>query len=105
MNKTPYFRTAYGTHRHMSYSCANTKRAIASGDPVRIPENEVASWAPCTDCCKPSDIANCTKIPVVNPNCTGRMLPGNPRRIYRKCECGYEGKVGRNGLRAHKPQK
>lgn len=104
MPNTPYFRTTHGDHRHASYSCANAKRAIASGDPIRIPADEVASWTPCSDCCTAEEIAAATAKPV-SVHCTGNMIPANPRKLYRKCECGYEGKVGTNGLRAHKPQK
>lgn len=98
-----YFRTAHGDHRHASYSCANAKRAIRSGDPVAITASEVANWTPCSDCCTGDDVkATATAAPV---HCTGKLIPANPRRLYRKCECGYEGKVTSNGnLRAHKPQ-
>lgn len=105
MNATTYYRTAHGSHRHADYSCANTKRAILSGDPIVIPAADVASWLPCSDCCTGADVTAAATAKPVSEYCTGQLLPGNPRRIYRKCECGYEGKVGANGLRAHKPQK
>jgi hypothetical protein len=100
-----FYRTTHGDHRHASYSCANAKRAIASGDPIALSDDEAASWTPCSDCCTPSDIkAHAEQASKADVYCTGQMVPANPRKLYRKCECGYEGKVGANGLRAHKPQ-
>lgn len=108
MANTTYFRTAYGTHRHATYYCANAKRAIQSGDPIAIPANEISNWAPCSDCCTAADVkaAADSAAPVKVMCDNSGMVPANPRKLYRKCsDCGYEGKVGSNGLRAHQPKK
>lgn len=100
-----FFVTPQGTHRHTTWTCARTHQPVGAPEPQAVTERDaVAGYTACSDCCTPEDV-KASETAQANAYCTGQMLPGNPRRIYRKCECGYEGKVGRNGLRAHKPQK
>jgi hypothetical protein len=104
------YRTAFGSHRHASYSCANSFRAIGSGDPVAIPAGEVADWAPCTVCNTDAEItaaavtAAAQPVKVMCPN-SGVKRPGS-RRLYDDCkDCGKNGKVTSQGvLKAHAPQ-
>lgn len=106
MTVTQYFRTAKGTHRHASYDCANSHRAIASGDPVRIADQDAKNWAPCEICCTPSDIA-AYAVPVTPAKCSNSGVV-DPRRMGSKClDCGKEGTVNRRTgtLRAHTPAK
>jgi hypothetical protein len=102
MAVTEYFRTAKGTHRHASYSCANAHRAIRSGDPVRIADQDVSDWAPCEFCCTAEETAEFT-APVPPVMCRNSGVV-NPRRMRSTCtDCGKEGAVNRStgSLRAH----
>lgn len=105
-----FFVTPQGTHRHTTWSCARTHQPVGAPEPIAITEREaVAGYTACSDCCtaddvKASETAQAAKADAMCPN--SGLVPANPRRLYRTCrDCGYEGKVGRNGLRAHKPQK
>jgi hypothetical protein len=100
-----FFVTPQGSHRHAVWSCARSHQPVGAPEPVAITERAaVTGYLACSDCCTPEDV-KASETAQADAYCTGRMLPGNPRRIYRTCECGYEGKVGSNGLRAHKTQK
>lgn len=103
-----YYRTGKGDHRHADYHCADAKRSIMTGYPVRVPAGEIVNWPPCADCCTAEEIeaaartAPATKVMCAN---TGVI---NPRRIYSTCrDCGKPGKVnGSSGkIRAHEVQK
>ncbi len=101
-----YFRTTHGDHRHADYTCANTKRAIASGDPIAIPASEVASWAPCSDCCTADDVkaGAAAKQAAADTMCPNRGV-AKPQRMRSTCrDCGKEGAVNRStgSIRAHK---
>lgn len=105
-----FYRTAFGEHRHSDWYCANSHRAIGSGDVTKIPANEVGKWAPCSNCCGADDVATSAAAAKVAadamcPNTGVRRL--GSRRLYDDCrDCGKNGKVLSNGtLRAHKPQK
>lgn len=100
-----FFVTPQGTHRHTTWTCARTHQPIGAPEPMALAETEaVAGYTACSDCCTADDVKTNGAAAKADTKCTGQMVPANPRRLYRKCECGYEGKVGRNGLRAHKPQ-
>ncbi len=101
-----FYVTPQGSHRHLRWTCARTHQPIGAPEPVRIGQAEAAGYAPCSECCTPEDVrtGEAARQAAADAMCTGQMVPANPRRLYRKCECGYEGKVGRNGLRAHKPK-
>jgi len=98
-----YFVTPQGVHRHTTWSCARTHQPVGAPEPKAVTAESAASYAACSECCTPEDV-KASETAQADTYCTGQMLPANPRRIYRKCECGYEGKVGRTGLRRHKPQ-
>lgn len=102
---TKFFRTPQGTHAHSTWGCARTHQPVPAPEPTVIPATELAGYTPCAMCCSFSQADEIVNTAPVNANCTGVMVPANPRRLYRRCECGYEGKVGNNGLRAHKPKK
>jgi hypothetical protein len=99
-----YYRTGKGSHRHASLACANVRRSVFTGDPVRIPAEEVANWPACEHCCDPAEVA-------LNPalgddgKCRNSGV-ANPRRLRSTCvDCGKEGAVNRSTgkLRAHAP--
>lgn len=104
-----YFVTPHGTRRHTTWSCARVHQPIGATEPVKISEQAaITGYLACSECCtaadvKASETAQAAKADAYCPN--SGLVPANPRRLYRTCrDCGYEGKVGRNGLRAHKPQ-
>lgn len=103
-----FFVTPQGTHRHTTWSCARVHQPIGAPEPVAIDEQAaVAGYLACSECCTAADVeaseaVQAARSDAMCPN--NEMIPANPRRIYRTCVCGYEGKVGRNGLRAHKPK-
>lgn len=109
---TTYYRTGKGSKRHASVYCANSRRAIRTGDPLVIPAAQVQDWAPCRFCCDPAEVVSApAPAPKVEKPAdelcrnSGIMHPGS-RRLYDKCrDCGKEGAVGpKTGtLRAHKP--
>lgn len=108
---TKYYRTTYGSHRHVSLFCANARRAIGSGYPTEIPADEVSGWAPCDHCC-PATVEE-AKAAAEAAKAKADALCRNsgvthPKRINSRCkDCGKEGKVqrGTSTLRAHKPAK
>lgn len=103
-----FFVTPKGDHAHTTWTCARTHQPVGAPEPVAVGAATARDcYTACSECCTPEDVkaSETASAAKASAYCTGPMLPGNPRRIYRKCECGYEGKVGRNGLRAHKPQK
>lgn len=109
-NTTPakYWRTTFGTHRHVSEFCANARRAIGSGYPTVIPADEVQSWTPCEHCCPTGEVQEAAKAAAAKADemCRNSGVT-HPKRINSKCrDCGKEGKVNRSTstLRAHKPQ-
>ena len=104
-----YYRTAFGSHRHADYYCANSRRAIGSPDPAVIPAAEADGWTACEFCCTAEEIAASEQAAqaVADTMCPNTGVT-NPRRIQSKClDCGKQGTVNRNTgcLRAHKPQK
>lgn len=106
MSAATFYRTPQGSHRHTTWYCARKNQPVPAPEPTVIPADEVANWTPCSDCCTEADVKAAAETAAPAPvYCTGQMVPANPRRLYRKCECGYEGKVTANGLRAHKPQR
>lgn len=101
-----YYRTGKGSHRHASWSCANSHRSVFTGDPFAIPASEVDQWAPCTTCCDADVVAESAKVvaSAADDMCRNGGVT-NPRRLRSTCvDCGKEGavnaKTGR--LRAHK---
>lgn len=102
-----YFVTPHGTHRHTTWSCARTHQPVPAPEPVKITEQAaVTGYLACSQCCSAEDVkaSETAAQAKADAYCTGQMVPANPRKLYRKCECGYEGRVGTNGLRAHKPK-
>jgi len=103
-----YYRTAKGSKRHASYSCANSRRRISSGDPIRIPADQVAKWEPCAHCTDAEVIAKTEGAPAKTPEpalCANSGVT-NVRRMYSTCiDCGKGGTVNRSTgtIRAHKP--
>lgn len=69
-----YYRTGKGTKRHADWYCANSRRRVRTGDPIRIPTEEVKDWAPCSVCCKGEDIAAPAPAPVRKPKPTAYRL-------------------------------
>lgn len=107
-----FYRTAKGSKRHAEWTCANGRRAIASGDPILIPAADVKDWLPCKHCC-PADLVQqeraaeqarqTAKAAEQCPN----VGVNHPQRIQSECRsCGKRGTVNRTTgtLRAHKPQ-
>jgi hypothetical protein len=102
-----FYVTPQGTHRHTTWTCARTHQPVGAPDPVRVSEQiAVTGYVACSECCTAADVkaSEAASTAKANAKCTGNLVPDNPRKLYRKCECGYEGKVGRNGLRAHTPK-
>lgn len=106
---TIFWRTGKGSHRHASAFCANSKRAIMTGDVTVIDPAEATSWSPCVDCCSDADVLTAQreaadKAAAMCRN-SGIKHPGRGR-LYSDCvDCGKTGRVGSNGrIRAHKPQ-
>jgi ribosomal protein S14 len=110
---TTYYRTGKGSKRHATYYCANARRAIASGDPIRIAADDVANWAPCKHCCTADEVAEQGAPAADKPAAPVKAYCRNsgvqsPRRLYSRCsDCGKEGAVNRKTgtLRAHEPAK
>ncbi len=105
---TTFYRTAYGSHRHVSWFCANARRDIASGDPIAIPADEVSSWAACEHCCPADDVRESAAAlrAKADEMCRNSGVT-HPKRINSVCrDCGKAGKVqrGTGKIRAHKPQ-
>lgn len=108
MRETIFYRTLHGDHAHSSYYCANTQRAISSGDPTRIPAAELGSYNACALCCSfgqahEVDTARTATAKPVKTLCTNSGVV-NPRRMMSTCtDCGKEGTVNRRtgSLRAH----
>lgn len=98
-----FYVTPQGSHRHRTWGCARTHQPIGAPEPVKVASTEASGYAPCSECCTEADVKANTAAKA-DAMCTGEMVPANPRRLYRQCTCGYEGKVGRNGLRGHKPK-
>jgi hypothetical protein len=108
MNTTAtYYRTAKGSHRHLSFECANQLRAIRSGTPTVIPAAEVTDWAACEHCCDTAEVVASVKAAAARQDdmCTNSGVL-NPRCVQSECrDCGKRGSVNRStgSLRAHKP--
>jgi hypothetical protein len=103
---TIYYRTAKGSHKHISHGCANQRRDIMTGDVSIIPANEVADWTPCEHCCPTGMVAEAAAKAADK---AAAMCPNDgvvkPRHIESECRsCGKRGKVDRRTgkLRAHK---
>lgn len=47
-----YYRTGKGKRRHSSFTCANGRRALHTGDVTVVTATEMAEMAPCGHCCK-----------------------------------------------------
>ena len=104
---TVYYRTAKGDHRHVSYECANQRRAIRSGAPTVIPAEQVTDWAACEYCCDTTEVVASVKAAAAKEAemCANTGV-FNPRCIQSEChDCGKRGSVNRSTgtLRAHKP--
>lgn len=103
-----FYRTAKGSHRHISFQCANFRRSISLGDVVEIPAGEVKDWAPCDVCCDGHEvIEHAAKVAAKADAMCGNEGVTHPKRIQSNCRtCGKLGKVDRRtgSLRAHKPQ-
>jgi hypothetical protein len=112
---TTYYRTGKGSKRHASVYCANSRRSVSTGDPVRLTADEAAKWAPCRFCCTAEEVAAFGQAPAAakapadpaGEFCanTGVMRPGS-RRLRDRCkDCGKEGAVNRKTgtLRQHLP--
>jgi hypothetical protein len=105
---TTYYRTAYGSHRHSSWYCANARRDITSGDPTVIPADEVSGWAACEHCCPVDEVRQSAEALRAKADalCSNSGVT-HPKRINSACkDCGKTGKVqrGTGKLRAHNPQ-
>lgn len=101
-----YFRTGCGTHRHVSTFCANARRAIHTGDIVKLTADEINNYPACEFCCSAEEVQASDEIVAAQPVKTMCDNTGvvNARRMYSKCtDCGKEGKVNRStgSLRAH----
>ncbi|NUR01319.1 MAG: hypothetical protein HOY79_33785 [Streptomyces sp.] len=112
---TTYYRTGKGSKRHASVHCANGRRSVFTGEPIRLQAREVKDWAPCKFCCTAEEVAahGQTAEAAAAPEAaaevfcanTGVKRPGS-RRMYDNCrDCGKEGAVNpKTGtLRKHKP--
>ncbi len=102
---TIFWKTGKGGMRHATFYCANSKRSLDTGDCTVIPENEVASWEPCADCCTDADVLEARKVAEAKRDalCPNKGVTMK-HRIYSTCgDCGKEGKVTQGRLRAHKP--
>lgn len=100
---TTHYRTGKGSHRHADIHCANARRSVLTGYPVKIPADEVGEWPACEFCCTAEEVAKSLKAQPVKCDNGGVK---NPRRMYSTCvDCGKEGAVNRNTgtLRAHAP--
>jgi hypothetical protein len=102
-----YWRTTFGTHRHVSEYCANARRAIGSGYPTVIPTAEVSSWAACEHCCSESEVhESVAAVQAKQDEMCRNTGVTHPKRLSSKCkDCEKTGKVNRStgSLRAHKP--
>ena len=105
-----FFVTPKGDHAHTTWSCARTHQPVGAPEPVAIGEATAKDcYTLCSECCAPEDAAASAaarqaKADAYCPN--SGLVPANPNRLYRVCaDCGYEGRVGRNGLRKHMPKK
>ena len=103
---TSYYRTAKGSHRHLSFECANQRRHILLGDVSVIPADEAEGWAPCEDCCPAGEVAAAAAKAAAKAEqmCANEGV-AKPRHIESTCRsCGKRGKVDRRTgkLRAHK---
>jgi hypothetical protein len=101
-----FFITPQGTHKHSTWSCARTHQPVGAPEPMATVKTDLAA---CSECCSADEVTASETAAQAKADayCTNSgLVPANPHRLYRVCaDCGYEGKVGRNGLRAHKPQK
>lgn len=101
-----YYRTLKGSHRHLSWYCANYHRSIFSGDTMIMAPAEVDTYEPCSKCTA-EELANWNPAPtkVMCPN-SGIAHPGRGR-LYDDCkDCGRNGAVNRSTgrIRAHQPK-
>lgn len=100
-----YYRTLYGSHRHLSWYCANTHRAITSGDVLTMTVEEVPTYEPCSKCAA-HELSSWT------PQDVSKRCPNSgvthPQRFRSNCkDCGKEGSPLRSSggrLRAHDRQ-
>lgn len=101
-----YFRTPQGSHRHVSWNCANGRRSVLNGYPEVIPADEAAGWAPCEFCCQAAEFAEFAAQQTARDaeKCPNTGV-ASTRRLYSTCvDCGRQGAVTRAGtLRAHAP--
>jgi hypothetical protein len=104
-----YYRTGKGAHRHADYECANTRRALGTGDPTLIPADQVPDWAPCDVCCSAEEVtafgeeATARLARATAENCANTGVV-HKRRLQSQCQdCGKSGSVIGGRLRPHKP--
>lgn len=105
-----YYRTGKGSHRHLDWWCANSKRSIFTGDVQPIPAAQVKDWEPCEVCCGAEGREHAAKVAAAAAAKAAELCsnPGvvNPQRIQSTCrQCGKPGTVNRSTgrIRAHKP--
>lgn len=107
MSEATYYRTGKGSHRHADPYCANSRRAIHTGDVAALAADEAAAWEPCEACCTPAEIAawRTAAAEAADAMCPNSGV-AQPRRLNSTCrDCGKAGKVIRStgSLRPHKP--
>lgn len=101
-----YYRTAKGSHRHASYTCANNRRAIELGDVTELTAAEAAEWAACEVCCDDAEVAASAQAAAAKADaqCANGGVR-RPKHIESECrDCGKRGKVDRRTgkLRPHR---
>jgi hypothetical protein len=103
---TTYYRTAKGSHKHLSHGCANQRRDILTGAVSEIPAAEVKDWAPCEHCCPTGEVTeHAAQAAAKAETMCANVGVVKPKHIESECRsCGKRGKVDRRTgkLRAHK---
>lgn len=98
-----YYRTLHGNHRHLNWYCANTHRAVTSGDVLVMTAAEVPTYMPCSKCAADELAAWDQAEAAESKRCPNSRVK-HPQRFMSTCvDCGKEGKPNRSTsrLRAH----
>jgi hypothetical protein len=98
------FRTLYGSHRHASWTCANTQRRVTSGDVITCTTDDELALPPCS-LCQTTEAVAAAPAPAAKAYCAGSgQTPANSRRLYIQCPvCNKTLKGQSGGVRKHQP--